>query len=353
MKISARAPVRVDVAGGGTDAPPYCIDHGGAVINLSVARYAYASFERLPKGSGVILYSYDTEEGLRVDAVSELICDGCLDLMKVFVTEMIPDEKDFILTIHSEIPQKTGLGGSSSIGVAMVGVLSSVMGLQMGQEELALYAHEIEKKFPNYRGGSQDPHGAAVGGVKLISYKKGGGSSCEKFDIPERALYQLERDSLLIYTGDIHLSEAIHSDISDSYQLEDSPTVKAMDNLKAAALAMYEALKAGDLEVYVESLNKSRVNHFALHSSCDSDTLRKYFKTLDSFILGGKACGAGGGGFIYVLVKPDCRSECIQAAEDLGGMVWPFRLDREGVTVWEEKDSSAEKLAALIEKSKE
>jgi D-glycero-alpha-D-manno-heptose-7-phosphate kinase len=97
MKFVARAPVRVDPAGGGTDAPPYCIDHGGAVVNFSVARHAYASFERLPKGSGVMLHSHDHRKGVRAASVADLKLDGQLDLLKVFVRRLLGNDESFLL----------------------------------------------------------------------------------------------------------------------------------------------------------------------------------------------------------------------------------------------------------------
>jgi galactokinase/mevalonate kinase-like predicted kinase len=118
--------------------------------------------------------------------------------------------------------------------------------------------------------------------------------------------------------------------------MEDSPTIAAMDGLKAAALAMADALEAGDAHGFATSLNASRTNHYALHESCDSDVLRTFFTKLAPFILGGKTCGAGGGGFIVVLTRPGAKNRCAETAESLGGKVWPFKLDDRGAVAWEE-----------------
>ncbi len=347
MKFIARAPARVDPAGGGTDAPPYCIDHGGAVVNFSVARHSYASFERLPKGSGVLLYSHDQKEGVRAGSVKDLQYNGRLDLLKAFAKRLLAEEDAFLLVTQSDIPQGTGLGGSGALGVAMLGAIARAQWKEMTRSEIALLANDIERKDLGNSGGSQDSFGAAMGGIKLITYRKGGGTSCEPIKVPESIRGQLERDSLLIYTGDVHLSGTIHVDIRKSYEQPDSPTVRAMDNLKAAALQMARALEVGDINTYVDALNCARVNHYALHPSCDSDTLRNYFRELSPYIRGGKACGAGGGGFIMVHMKPDCRKECIQAAESLGGMVWNCHLDDLGLLTWEEPPSSPEELETI------
>jgi len=346
-KFVARAPVRVDPAGGGTDAPPYCIDHGGAVVNFSVARHAHASFEHLPRGSGIILYSHDHRKGVHAASVGDLKLDGQLDLLKVFVRRLLGPDESCLLVTQSDVPQGTGLGGSGALGVAILGAITQALGKKMTRDEIALLANDIERADLGNVGGNQDSYAAAMGGIKLITYAKGGGSSCMPIQLSEKTRGQLECDTLLIYTGDVHLSGSIHTDIRTSYALPDSPTVRAMDNLKAAALKMAPALQAGDIDAYVEALNSARQNHYALHPSCDSDTLRKFFKELSPCIRGGKACGAGGGGFIMVHAAAGCRKECARIAEALGGLVWPFQLDDRGLMNWEEPPSSPEQIATL------
>src|SRR4051812_30370045 len=141
---------------------------------------------------------------------------------------------------------------------------------------------------------------------------------------------------LLIFAGGIHLSATIHEDIKRSYAMPNSPTVAAMDRLKAAANKMADALEAGDVTGFADALNESRRSHYALHPSCDSDRLREFFEKLDPFILGGKTCGAGGGGFIAVLARPGFKQACVDAAESLGGEVWPFKMDHQGAIAWDE-----------------
>lgn len=347
MRIIARAPARVDPAGGGTDAPPYCMDYGGAVVNFSVARHSYVSLERLPRHSGVLLYSHDQKKGVRARSVKELKYDGRVDLLKAFAKRLFTEEDAFMMVTQSDIPEGTGLGGSGTLGVAMVGAITRALGKDLTKNDIALLANEIERNDLGNRGGSQDSFGAAMGGIKLITYQKGGGSFCEPIRVTDSMRGQLQRDSLLIYTGVVHLSGSIHADIRKAYEQKDSPIIKAMDNLKAAAQEMARALEIGDMDGYVDSLNRARINHYALHPSCDSETLRKFFKALSPYIRGGKACGAGGGGFILVHAKSDCRKQAVKTAETLGGMVWTCQLDEQGLITWEEPPSSPEQVEAV------
>jgi galactokinase/mevalonate kinase-like predicted kinase len=116
---------------------------------------------------------------------------------------------------------------------------------------------------------------------------------------------------------------------------------------------MARALSCGDLAGYLDCLNLSRVNHYALHPSCDSDTLRRYFDALSPHIRGGKTCGAGGGGFIMVHTKSNHRKQAIQLAESLGGQVWHLKIDGAGLRTWNEPASSPEEIRSILARIKQ
>jgi len=347
MKIAARAPVRIDPAGGGTDAPPYCSDHGGCVVNMSVARHSYAQLQWLPQGDGVHIYSHDLKRGERAASVDELTPDGELKFIKGFIRRLLKDRSDFLLVTRSDIPVRTGLGGSGAMGVALTMACLKAMGQPIDQCDVALVANEIERHDLKFAGGSQDSFGAAVGGAKKIVYHKGGGCACTRLNLPPEMAQRLQSDMLLIHTGKVHLSGTIHEDIKRAYEMDNSPVVAAMDRLKAAANTMAGALEAGDMNGFVAALNDSRKGHYALHESCDSDVLRSFFTKLDPFIIGGKTCGAGGGGFIVVVTRPGCKEACIDAARTLSEMVWPFAMDDDGTVVSEELEWTADEVAEL------
>jgi D-glycero-alpha-D-manno-heptose-7-phosphate kinase len=347
VKISARAPVRIDPAGGGTDAPPYSVEYGGCVVNFAVARYSYAQLQWLKPGEGAHVYSLDLKQGAHAQKLAALELDGKVDFIKAFARRLLEGHDDFLLVTQSDVPVRTGLGGSGAMGAAITAACLRATGRSVPQDEIALLANEIERSDLGLAGGSQDSFGSAVGGAKKIVLHEGGGATCHRLRLPADVLRRLERDMLLIYTGGIHLSATIHEDIKRSYAMTNSPTIAAMDGLKAAAISMANALEAGDLDGFAAALNASRKHHYALHPSCDSDTLRAFFAKLDLLILGGKTCGAGGGGFIVVLTKPASRRQCVQIAEALGGEVWPFKIDHEGVVAWEEPPWSAAEVDKL------
>jgi len=338
MKICARAPVRIDPAGGGTDAPPYSVEYGGCVVNFSVARYSYAQLQWLEPGAGPHVYSLDLNLGGSAPTLDALKRGGKLGFVKGFAKRLLNGRDDFLLVTQSDIPVRTGLGGSGAMGVAITTACLKATGREMSQADLAQLANDIERQDLGLAGGNQDSFGAAIGGAKKIILHQGGGTTCTRLNLPPGVAERLERDMLLIYTGGIHLSATIHEDIKRSYAMTNSPTIAALDRLKSAAERMARALEAGDVDGFVAALNESRENHYALHSSCDSDVLRNFFAGLDPFIVGGKTCGAGGGGFIAVVTKPGYKNACAEAATALGGQVWPFILDHRGAIAWDEAD---------------
>jgi D-glycero-alpha-D-manno-heptose-7-phosphate kinase len=293
------------------------------------------------------LYSLDLKQGAWAPNAESLRPDGKLDFIKAFARRLLEGRGDFLLVTQSDVPIRTGLGGSGAMGVALTAACLKAMGRWIEQTDVALLANEIERKDLGLAGGNQDSFGSAIGGAKKIVLHKGGGVTCHRLNPRPEVVLRLERDMLLIYTGGIHLSATIHEDIKRSYALPNSPTIAAMDGLKVAASAMADALDAGDLDGFAATLNAARKHHYALHSSCDSDTLRAFFAKLCPFILGGKTCGAGGGGFIAVLTKPGHKQICADTAESLGGTVWPFKVDHEGVIAWEEVEWTAAEVSEL------
>ena len=331
--FNARAPVRVDPAGGGTDAPPFCVEHGGAVVNVGIQTYAFARVEVLASGKTATIHSSDFGTEVVAASVSELKIDGQLDLLKGLAKRLNPPW-GFVLRVESEVPPGSGLGSSGAVSVAVVAAFDAALGVARTKAEMAELANRVERQDLGYAGGSQDSYGPALGGVNLLVYRKGGGTDPRRVQVAERTLLELERRAVLVYTGEAHLSGSIHGDIKRSYALPDSPTVDAMKNLARIGRACAEALEAGDLDAFGRLLNENRVHHYRLHESCDSQRLRRFYEAVEPDIIGGKTCGAGGGGCILFLPKEGRRRAVEQRCRELGGELIPLRVDRQGVVTW-------------------
>jgi len=331
--VIGRAPVRVDPAGGGTDCPPFSIEYGGAVLNFGITHYVYARMEISRRSPAVVISSEDFGVKVRADSVDALRIDGRLDLLKGIAKRMNPPW-GFHLTVRSEVQPGSGLGASGAVTVACVGAFDEAMGVKRTKAEPAELANSIEREDLGMAGGSQDSYAAAFGGINLITYHKNGGTSNRQVEVPPSTFFDLERRCVLVYTGQVHLSGSIHTDIKKSYSLPDSPTVDAMKNLARIADESCEALEKGDIDAFGELLNENWKYHKRLHKSCDSEILQAFYAAASQHITGGKTCGAGGGGCVLFLAKDGHQRDLNETCGKLGGLTLHFGIDRHGLVCW-------------------
>jgi D-glycero-alpha-D-manno-heptose-7-phosphate kinase len=331
---TSRAPVRVDPAGGGTDCPPFCVEYGGAVVNFGIQLFAHARLVVHPDNPAALIRSMDFGTEVKAANAQELPLDGRLDLLVAIARRMAPNW-GFELTVESEVPPGCGLGSSAAVSVACVSAFDAALGEKRSSRELGALANEIERVDLGAPGGSQDSYGAALGGVNYLVYQKGGSLDIEQLALPDQVVWELERRCVLVYTGEAHLSGSIHDDIKRSYALPNSPTIDAMRHLADIAHRSAVALRDGNLDAFGSLLNENRVHHYRLHESCDSARLREFYDAVEGDIVGGKTCGAGGGGCILFLAKEGRRRAVETACAKLGGQLMTFRLDRLGVQAWQ------------------
>lgn len=173
MIINAKAPLRLGLAGGGTDVSPYSEDFGGAVLNTTISLYARAVIEPLDNGK-IILESYDLNEYQELDSNTYLIDDGKLPLLKGvynrIVSDFVKKPLSFKLTTIVDVPKGSGLGTSSTIVVAIIGAFAEWLNLPLGDYDIAHLAWEIERNDLNLAGGKQDQYAATFGGFNFIEF---------------------------------------------------------------------------------------------------------------------------------------------------------------------------------------
>jgi D-glycero-alpha-D-manno-heptose-7-phosphate kinase len=329
----ARAPVRVDSGGGGSDCKPYILDHEGAVVNFGITLYAYAQVTVHSDDRTVHIISDDFHQEVRANRPDELEIDGKLDLLKGMAKRMAPPF-GFTLRVNSEAKPGSGLGSSGAVGVACVAAFDRAMGVTRSQRDTAVLANSIERDDLDKAGGNQDAMGAGLGGINHIVYHKGGDFEAIRPRVSEEVIAELQRRCLLIYTGEVHLSEHIHADIKANYELPDSPTRDAMENLARVANGQALALAESDIEMFGHLLSENWIHHKRLHPSCDNSVLSTFYDALNEHLEGGKTCGAGGGGTLFLLAKNYHQTKIREISRELGGEILPFRLDRSGVTSW-------------------
>lgn len=331
--LRARAPVRVDFAGGWTDVPPFSAEVGGMVVNAALTRYAYATLS--PNATGEYrLESGDYDTYIEARSIRQMEYDGNLDLLKAAVRRMGLEVGGHLMT-RCDAPPGSGTGSSASMGVALVGLLDACTRKGFSRHEIAALANKLEIEELAIQGGKQDQYAAACGGISFMSFKDPE-VTVEPLELSRDFLYELEKHLLLIYTGKSRLSGDIISRVMGAYRAEDAEVKSALLNIRQASLEMKAAFEAADLPRMGEVLDFNWENQKRLYPEMTTPKIEALFTVArPAGVLGGKACGAGGGGCILLLCAPDCEHRVRAAVTDLGGIPIDFNLDHEGLQIWQ------------------
>jgi D-glycero-alpha-D-manno-heptose-7-phosphate kinase len=334
MKVTrARAPVRVDLAGGWTDVPPFSTQVGGFVVNATASRYAYATLTPGPAGN-YRLESGDYDTYIVARDIRAMEYDGNLDLLKAAVRRVGLDMGAH-LTTRSDAPPGSGTGSSASMGVTLVGLLDRIKGDGRSRMEIAALANALEIEEMGIPGGKQDQYAAAVGGLNFMTFHDPV-VEVEPLKPSRDFLLELEKHLLLIYTGKSRLSGNLIARVMGAYESGDREVTDALMNLRQAALDMRDAILKEDLRRIGEILAFNWENQKRLYEDMTTPKIEALFSVArPEGCIAGKACGAGGGGCVLLLCECDCEHKVRRAVEDLGGQPIEFVLDHDGLQVWE------------------
>lgn len=329
MIVRSRAPVRIDLAGGWTDVPPIAEREGGAVLNLAINRYVYVTLATQP-GAGVRLQSADYAAAVVVPSVADLAYDGTLDLVKAALKQA-QLSGGLEVTTRADAPPGSGLGTSAALGVALVGAISQLQGTMPTPDVLAERAHQLEVEELGIPGGRQDQYAAALGGINFLTFGNHPPRSAS-LTLEVGPLAELEQRLVLCYSGTSRLSGDIIQRVQRAYLDNEPATCSALRTMRALAQQMRAALEAGDIDQLGPLLQANWECQQALHPSVTNADLARLFAVAERHgALGGKACGAGGGGCAVFLCAADAVDEVRQALRKAGARLLDFRIAFQGL----------------------
>jgi D-glycero-alpha-D-manno-heptose-7-phosphate kinase len=331
----SKAPLRISFAGGGTDVPPYPEEMGGVVLSATIDKYAYGSLRlRQDKTITVKSLDYDIVAKYRVD--DEFEYDGELDLVKAVLDNMCSDNNqglDFFM--HSDAPPGSGLGSSSTVVVALIGLLRHWQRLPLTNYEIAELAYRIERIQLGIEGGMQDQYAAVFGGFNFIEF---GASAVivNPLRIDRDIVNELEYNLLLCYTGKTRLSANIINTQVENYVRREGEVLAAMEELKSITLEMKAALLQGRLNEFGHLLHEAWNNKKKMAKQITTSNIDNLYETARKHgALGGKILGAGGGGYLMLYCPFDQKHIIAEELERLGGQVVEFTFDYHGLQSWE------------------
>jgi D-glycero-alpha-D-manno-heptose-7-phosphate kinase len=340
MIIRSKAPLRIGLAGGGTDVSPYSELFGGAVLNATIDLYAYASLE--PLANGKIEFVNDGEgTGMMLDSDESLDLQKCRDfelfagVYNRVVREFKTGPLSFRLTSHIEAPQGSGLGTSSTIVVSLLGAFVEWLGLPLGQYDIAHLAYEIERIDLTMSGGKQDQYAATFGGINYLEFFGQDKVIVNPLQLKPEVLFELEHCLLLYFTDTRRLSAGIIDEQVRNVNEKNTKSVDAMHRLKEQAQQMKERLLKGDLNGFGDILKFGWLNKKQMASSISNQVIDAvYDKALENGATGGKISGAGGGGFMFFYCPGVTKIKVARAIQTLGGKVHPFKFTQQGLVTW-------------------
>jgi D-glycero-alpha-D-manno-heptose-7-phosphate kinase len=329
--LIVRSPLRISLAGGGTDLPAYYREHSGAVINTSIDRYFYV-FLKTHRSNGLDIASADFRAFFRHRGDYPLSWDGDLELPRA-ILHHFGITKGVSLFIASEIPPGTGLGSSSSVSVGLIKALATACGLDWTSQEIAELACYIEIGKLGSPIGKQDQYAAACGGLNHIEFEADE-TRVTHLDINAECRRKLERSVMLFFTGESRNANRILAKQSESSQKKSGPTLEALHRVKSMVPFVRECLETGHIKEFGRLLHENWMEKKKFASGVSNSRIDEcYQAALNAGAYGGKITGAGGGGFFMICCEESDREKIASALERKGLIQVNFNFDDQGARV--------------------
>lgn len=334
--LITRAPVRISLAGGGTDLPAYYNQFGGVVINTTIDKYFYV-FLRVYDGDSLQIASSDYSTFYRQDPdpdalIADQPVDGILGLPRTILS-YFGISRGLSMFLASEIPPGTGLGSSSTVTVAIVKALSTASGEPLNKLELAELACKIEIEEMRMPIGKQDQYAAAFGGLNEIVFTAQG-CRVTPLDVSWDTRQRLQDNLMLFFTGRSRNSADILKEQTQASRKTSSSTVEALHRVKAMVADVRDSLVRGDLNAFGELLHENWLQKKRFAPGVSNSLIDESYEVARLLgAAGGKITGAGGGGFLMLYCEQPNQLPVTMALEELGLRRMDFRFDSTGARV--------------------
>jgi len=338
MIYRSKAPLRIGLAGGGTDVSPYSDQFGGAILNATVSLFAYAHIEPLEENT-IIVQALDRKEEQCFEFATSLPIDGTLDLLKGVYNRIQKDfgmpSSGFRLSTFVDAPAGSGLGTSSTLVVAIIGAFVEMLKLPLGDYDIAHLAYQIEREDLKLAGGKQDQYAAMFGGVNFMEFYEGDKVIVNPLRIKSQYLHELENNLVLYFTANSRESAAIINEQVKNVNNKNEKSIEAMHQLKEQARMMKEALLKGKLNEFGEILDFGfQQKRKMAHNISNSRIEEIYEAAKKAGATGGKISGAGGGGFMIFYCPGNTRHAVIEELNKFGGEIKNYTFTKFGLTTW-------------------
>ena len=338
MKFISKAPLRLGLAGGGTDVSPYSDIYGGAILNATIDLYATVVI--IPRDDNKVVI-HARNNGVKMVFEAQERIEEVQDLkLQIGVYNRIVKEfskRPLACEIISSIdaPTGSGLGTSSTLVVATIGAFVEWLKLPLGEYDIAQLAVSIERQELKMAGGKQDQYAATFGGVNFMEFHEKNRVVVNPLRIKQEVLRELEYHLLLFYTQTSRESSRIIETQKENLERKSEEVINATHRLKEQAYKMKEAILKDELHRIGSILHNAWGHKKKLATGITNATLDEIYKTaIDAGASGGKISGAGGGGFIMFFCPGNSRYEVIEALKEKESVYQRYCFQKEGLLSW-------------------
>ena len=338
MIIRSKAPLRLGLAGGGTDIASYYNLYGGYVLNATVDMYAYCTIEPNNKAE-VKFTAADLDKEETYSAENKIPVSSALPLhtgiYNRIVSDFVKKPLSFTMTTYSDAPAGSGLGSSSTLVVAIVKAFVEWLNLPLGEYDIAALAYSIEREDLGLAGGKQDQYAATFGGFNFMEFYENERVIVNPLRLKRWIRNELEASLVLFYTGVSRESANIIKEQIQHTLKGDTKNIESMHELKKHAVLMKEATLKGDFKGFSDCLLSgwlAKKNAATSISNPFLDELYQY--AMDNGAESAKISGAGGGGFMMIYCNPCRRISLIKALNEKQGKVLTPSFTEIGTQAW-------------------
>jgi D-glycero-alpha-D-manno-heptose-7-phosphate kinase len=335
MIIRSKAPLRLGLAGGGTDVSPYSDMFGGSILNASINLFAHATIEPLDNGS-IEFMARDKNESVIYDSETKLVSSGILDIHRGVYNRIVSDFNkealSFRLTTYVDAPPGSGLGSSSTLVVAIIGAFVEWLQLPLGEYDIAHLAFEIERKDLGLKGGKQDQYASTFGGFNFMEFFANDKVIVNPLRIRKKFMWELQNNIVLFYTGTSRSSADIIEKQEINIESNNANAIEATHKVKEQAFLMKESILTGNHAGIGKILNTSWEQKKLMAEGISNPEIEAiYSAALKAGATGGKISGAGGGGFMFFYCPSNTRYDVIEAMKKFNGMVQQYQFTNSGL----------------------
>lgn len=332
--IKVTAPTRVDLAGGTLDIYPlYLFEEGSLTVNIAINLYSQVRIEKR-RDKRIHIYSEDLKEEVKAKNIESLKYGTELDYLIRIIKFFAPSNMGLNITTECQAPRGSGIGGSSSLALALSAGLNRLRKKKYSLKELIDIDTDLEVQSIGTPTGKQDYYAACYGGVNAIWY----GVEKDRIEplLKRKTIEELEKYLILTFTGKTRRSSLTNWQTVRGYIDGRKSIVARIKRIRAAALDMRKAILKGDFKKAADALNVEWEARKGLAEGMVTPKIRRIMSAAKgSGAWASKICGAGGGGSIITFAKPERRKRAIKAVEKVGGRVLDFKIARKGLKIIE------------------